>query len=287
MIFDSLSFHRKVNSIVSCILIISFFFRMSLKLNHFLSRSQSLKTSTHRLFSSSYVPTPIFNQELKTKHREFVYNKFKDTNYYEYLREESARKLVDRLEDINRSFPHALEIGNYRGQLLDIIDSAESLRGDKGGIGGVQTLVQTSTFPQSNSKTMNPDITRLGLVKPEQILCNDETLPFPDNSFDLVMSNLYLHWVNDLPKALKEIQRVLKPDGAFIASVLGGKTLEELSHSLYLGEMERRGHVRPHTSPLILASDVAGLVQSTPFALPTIDVETINVINKTIFKYKQ
>ena len=38
---------------------------------------------------------------------------------------------------------------------------------------------------------------------------------------------LGLHWVNDLPQTLKEIKRVLKPNGVFLAAMLG-----TLTHSL-------------------------------------------------------
>ena len=53
-------------------------------------------------------------------------------------------------------------------------------------------------------------------------------MPFADATFDLVASSLALHWVNDIPGVLKEVLRVLKPDGVFIACVLGGDTLAEL-----------------------------------------------------------
>lgn len=61
-------------------------------------------------------------------------------------------------------------------------------------------------------------------------ICSDEEaeLPFPDGSFDLVVSSLALHWVNDIPGVLHEVLRVLKPDGVFLATILGGETLSEL-----------------------------------------------------------
>jgi NADH dehydrogenase [ubiquinone] 1 alpha subcomplex assembly factor 5 len=56
----------------------------------------------------------------------------------------------------------------------------------------------------------------------------EEELPFDDSTFDLVTSSMSLHWCNDLPAALKEIRRVLKPDGCFIGAMLGGNTLNEV-----------------------------------------------------------
>ena len=77
---------------------------------------------------------------------------------------------------------------------------------------------------------------------------------------DLVLSNLSLHWINDLAGALTQVRRVLKPDGCFIGSLLGGSTLHELRYCLYLAEQERRGGVSPHASPLITPSDMAALM---------------------------
>lgn len=95
------------------------------------------------------------------------------------------------------------------------------------------------------------------------MVCAEDFLPFPANTFDLAVSSLNLHWVNDLPQALREIQRVLKPDAPFIGAMLGssegrgrgdwmqplltpsrttgGDTLFELRCSLQLAETERLG----------------------------------------------
>jgi NADH dehydrogenase [ubiquinone] 1 alpha subcomplex assembly factor 5 len=109
------------------------------------------------------------------------------------------------------------------------------------------------------------------------LLADEEYLPFKDDSLDLILSSMHLHWVNDLPGALKQIQKSLKPDGAFVANMLGGSTLEELKHCFYLANMERRGGLAPHTSPMVEASDMAGLMQDAGFTLPTVDVDTITV----------
>ena len=100
---------------------------------------------------------------------------------------------------------------------------------------------------------------------------------FGEASFDLVLSSLTLHWVNDLPGCLTQIRDILRPDGALVGSMLGGTTLQELRHCLFLAEQERQGGVSPHVSPFATASDMAGLMQGAGFALPTIDVETMQV----------
>ncbi len=54
------------------------------------------------------------------------------------------------------------------------------------------------------------------------------TLPFEDESVDIVTSSLSMHWINNLPALFKEVNRVLRRDGAFIGAMFGGETLFEL-----------------------------------------------------------
>jgi NADH dehydrogenase [ubiquinone] 1 alpha subcomplex assembly factor 5 len=115
-------------------------------------------------------------------------------------------------------------------------------------------------------------------VKAFAVQCDEEKLPFQPHSFDLVLSSMYLHWVNDLPGTLKAIKSILRPDGAFIGCMLGGSTLQELRHCFYLAQQERTGGVSSHCSPFALPSDIAGLMQSAGFSLLTIDVDTVTVL---------
>jgi NADH dehydrogenase [ubiquinone] 1 alpha subcomplex assembly factor 5 len=66
------------------------------------------------------------------------------------------------------------------------------------------------------------------LVPVERRVVDEENLPFPENSLECVVSSLSMHWINDLPGAMIQIQRSLKPDGVFIAGLFGGDTLFEL-----------------------------------------------------------
>ena len=77
-----------------------------------------------------------------------------------------------------------------------------------------------------------------------------ESLPLEDSSVDCVISNLALHWINDLPGIMVQINRSLMSDGLFLAAMLGGDTLFELRGSIQLAEQERKGGVSPHISPM-------------------------------------
>ena len=56
-----------------------------------------------------------------------------------------------------------------------------------------------------------------------------EDIPYDDNTFDVVIANHVLFYIKDLPTALQEIYRVLKPDGMLYASAYGHKHMHEIT----------------------------------------------------------
>lgn len=104
-----------------------------------------------------------------------------------------------------------------------------------------------------------------------------EVLPYQPGTFDAVLSSLSIHWINDLPGLLEQVNSVLKPDCPFIAAMFGGDTLFELRGSLQLADLERRGGVSPHVSPLADVRDVGNLLNRAGFKMLTVDVEDIVV----------
>ena len=206
---------------------------------------------------------------------------------YDYFREEIASRLVDRLDDIRRDggFPLALDIGSGPGYVHQAICSDDAF-GGPGGIGGVRKLVQLD----SSEAMLNRDV---GIGDGDddadtfdgsdrcstyRLRADEETkLPFPDGTFDLVLSSASIHWVNDLPGLLAEAKRVLKPDGCLIFAMIGGSTLSELRSSLVLAEMERDGGVSTHVGPFVDFADVGTLLTAAGFTLPTVDIDTIKL----------
>ena len=108
-------------------------------------------------------------------------------------------------------------------------------------------------------------------------LGHDEALGLEPESFDLAISILALHAVNDLPGVLSQIRRALKPDGLFMAALFGGATLFELRESLAAAELETTGGVSPRIYPFADVRDLGGLLQRVGFALPVADVERTTV----------
>lgn len=102
-------------------------------------------------------------------------------------------------------------------------------------------------------------------------------LPFPPASFSAAISSLSMHWINDLPSALAQINRLLKPDSPFLAAMLGGDSLYELRTSLQLADLDRRGGVSTHTSPLADVRDMGSLLTKAGFNLLTVDIDDVIV----------
>lgn len=110
-----------------------------------------------------------------------------------------------------------------------------------------------------------------------RVQVDEEALPFADESLDLVVSTLALHWVNDLPGALIQIRRALRPDGLFLGAMLGGATLTELRQVLTEAEAEITGGAGLRVSPFADTFDAAGLLQRAGFALPVADIDRVRV----------
>lgn len=112
---------------------------------------------------------------------------------------------------------------------------------------------------------------------------DEELLPFAPQSFDLIVSNLSLHWVNDLPGTLAQIWQALKPEGLFLATLFGGQTLFELRACLLDAELAVTGGVSPRLSPSIDMQTASALLQRAGFSLPVTDQEIITLSYSDIF----
>jgi len=108
-------------------------------------------------------------------------------------------------------------------------------------------------------------------------------LGLADGSTDLIVSLMTLHWANDLPGALSQIRRALKPDGLFLGTLLGAATLKELRAVLTEAELEERGGAQARVSPFADGYDGAALLQRAGFALPVCDVDRVTVRYPDLF----
>jgi SAM-dependent methyltransferase len=178
-----------------------------------------------------------------------------------FLKREIAERLVERLDDVRRSFAVALDLGCHGDEV------ATALEGSRGGTSkSVGQLVRSDLSQGFAARAGGP-----------AVVADEEALPFAAKSFDLVVSAMGLHWVNDLPGTLIQIGRILKPDGLFLGAMLGGGTLWQLRQALAAAESEMAGGLSPRVSPFADLRDAAGLLQRAGFALPVADSETIEV----------
>jgi malonyl-CoA O-methyltransferase len=113
---------------------------------------------------------------------------------------------------------------------------------------------------------------RGGLFRKPRCVCGDaEALPFADNSFDFIFSNLMLQWCTDLESTLADLRRVLAPGGFLQFATFGPDTLLELRESW--GQVDGYTHV----NRFVDLHDVGDTLLQTGWSGPVMDAERITV----------
>jgi len=115
-----------------------------------------------------------------------------------------------------------------------------------------------------------PDLWR-GVHAAARTVPDDETLPLEEGALDLVVHGMCLHWANDPVGQLIQSRRALRPDGLFLAVMLGGETLQELRAALAQAESDLYGALSPRVAPMGEIRDLGALLQRAGFALPVAD----------------
>ena len=205
----------------------------------------------------------LFDRALVRRHRDRIADAF---DAHDFLFREIAERLIDRLGDVLRDFPEVLDLGCHTGYLSGLVQKRP----------GTEHTVASDLSTSMAKRVVKQDSNILSLVTDE------EFLPFAEKRFDLVLSCLSLHWVNDLPGTLIQIRRCLKPGGLFIGAVLGGETLKELYEAFLIAEIEVEGGVSPRISPFTEVRDAGQLLQRAGFVEPVSDSDTITVTYPTV-----
>lgn len=172
-----------------------------------------------------------------------------------FLVEEVVDRLLDRLADIRREFRRVLVLGAPFG----LVETALA------GRLGTECLVAVDAAGAMLAGSG------------QRVVADAEALPFASDSFDLVLSPMVLHWVNDLPGTLVQLRACLAPDGLLMVAMPGGETLAELRQCLTRAELECEGGISPRVSPFADVRDAGALLQRAGFALPVVDVDRITV----------
>ncbi|XP_002130990.2 arginine-hydroxylase NDUFAF5, mitochondrial [Ciona intestinalis] len=217
--------------------------------------------------ASSNAARVVFDTKLKRLHKDRT-AKLEDVAVFEYLKKEAAAMVADRVADVKRSLPLTLDLGCGRGFISEELSQLD----------GVDMLIQGDT---SNAYLLN---SCTSVLDTQSVTFGEENLPFRDETFDMVLTSMSLHWVNDLPACFKEVLRVLKSDGCFIGMMLGADSLFELRCSLQLAELEREGGMAPHVSPMIQGHQLANLMYNAGFTLVTLDFDQLVVNYPSMFE---
>lgn len=158
-----------------------------------------------------------------------------------------ANELTERLALVTRDFNNALIIGPIAGFARAIM-------------GGRKCALYFACSSANEAE---------GAVEAEE-----DRLPFDPQSFDLVIAAGTLDSVNDLPGALVQIRRILKPDGLFLGHMFGAGSLSMLKSLM----MEADGDAaKAHIHPQIDLRSAADLLSRAGFALPVADSDVVPV----------
>lgn len=177
---------------------------------------------------------------------------------HRFLIDWAIKNLSDRLCDIKRDFPLAIQIGGRTTAEQDKITKET---------GRIKTLYHMDMAEKLLGRKVNN----------MAVQGDEEFLPFAKDSLDLVISPLTLHSVNDLPGALIQINYALKPDGLFLGAMLGGETLYELRHAMMQAEKNIKGGISPRIAPFADKPQMGALLQRAGLALPVVDSDILTV----------
>ncbi len=200
-------------------------------------------------------PLTLFDRRASRRFRERAARRWGEADF---LVDEVAERLADRLDDVQRKFPLALDLGSRGGVLARTLN----------GRGGIEALIETDAAPGFHPT----------------VVAEPDLLPFKPATFDLILSVLDLHRVSDLPGALVQLRQTLKPDGLLLATLFAGETLTELRRAWMEAELIEQGGAGMRVAPFADPRDLGALLQRTGFAVPVIDSDAIEVSYDSAFK---
>jgi len=183
----------------------------------------------------------IFDRDLINKN----YKRWKD-NFHasSFLFKFSEEEIINRLSLIKRDFESVAIIGSRNcGILFDYLDK----------------------------KNSNIDVIDINA---------DEILPFETDSYDLIISIMELHKINNIKQLLLQIRYSLKEGGAFLGVMAGESNLIELKKAIMMAETEISGGINPRIHPVMGMKSMSGLLQEIGFSMPVIDIEKLTILYK-------
>ena len=186
----------------------------------------------------------------------------KSAHFYDdvaFLQQEVASRLREKLQLVKINNSTALDLGAGTGLFTKLLKS----RFDS--VLAIDIAKDTLKINKSNNKNIIP------------ICASAYELPFTDNSFGVVLSNLMLQWCFNLPVALKEANRILKEDSPLMFSTFGVDTLCELRYSW------RQVDNNYHTNDFFDMHTIGDMLIGAGFSSPVMETEHITLTYDKVF----
>lgn len=194
--------------------------------------------------TSDTTPPEIFDYQRRRALRERAARRGGDM----FLWRQIADDIAERLSMVARTFPDILIIGPIARWLKDILP-----------IDAAITYASLS-YGEATGPTL--------------LYVEEDRLPYPPEHFDLVIAAGTLDSVNDLPGALVQIRRILRPDGLFLGHMFGAGSLATLKSIILEAEGDRPAS---HIHPQVDLRSAADLIVRAGFKLPVADLDVTEV----------
>ncbi len=166
-----------------------------------------------------------------------------------FLHQVMTDEILDRLALVKRDFRDCLVIGRCSEQL-------------------------ESRLAEQGMRIVRADSAAAPADRALAVQCDEDRLPFADQSFDLVINIGTLDTVNDLPGALILTRRILRPDGFFLSAFCGAESLTRLKSIIMEAEADR---VAPHIHPQIDVRTAGDLLSRAGLTLPVADSDMLQL----------
>lgn len=119
-----------------------------------------------------------------------------------------------------------------------------------------------------------------GARGPQLAQADFSALPFASGAFEMVWSNLALHWHPRPDEVLPEWQRVLKVNGLLMFSTFGPDTLRELAAAYREAERMLGLQPMPHIIDFVDMHDFGDMLVESGFEIPVMDQEVLTITYK-------
>ncbi len=199
-------------------------------------------------------PIEIFDKSLLLKQK---LRAAKAADKYQFLFKAAADILCEHLDCMHRTYQHALHYYAKSPALSDRLSNRSDIR----------QLITSTPLPSLDSSNNTSAF----------VIADEMMPPFANAHFDLLVSTLALHWVNDMPGCLTQARKLLKPNGLFLVNLFGAGTLEELRKSMVEADKVHYNGVAARVIPFVEVKTMGMLLQRTGFDMPITDSETITV----------